>query len=551
MGTVGETAAMDPGAIRRSDGSAEPRRETAPPSGPAGPAVRSGLATRPPGQPSGWLEVACAAGLAGLVAVLAGGELSPPSLWLDDAWQALVVRADSLEEALRTTVSYPGYVLLLIGVLWTVGFSELTAQLPAFVIGCAVPAAFVLVMTRRGLSTPAALLGGAVLATSPILVTFTTRVKHYTLDALLAVLLLGLAWWVADDPGDSRRWTVLVLGTACATFASAGVAPLATAGLLAAAVAALLARRGTATAMVSITAYLVAALVWWQVVIEPRTTGALQTFWSDHFLRWEDGAASLAGQIVTALAELAGSLSGAPPQLVALAAVAGTAVAVFRRLELAVLVAAPIFGALLAAALELAPVGTGRTDSYLLPALALAVAFGAEEVVRARERGDRWAHMIGPWGPIGAVLVITAGLAVAVDGQDTSYPDQDLQPLVAVVEDEAADGDPIRVHPLSQWAYALYTRYPVELVPEEEQPTGFRPVFADERVDVFEPQRAHPERYAQLVEEWVEQAPRFWLLASHLGDDLIHLRTLIERQGWEVTWRESREDALLELWEPR
>src|SRR5262245_6792395 len=82
-------------------------------------------------------DVASCSGLRVLAVWLPVGALSPPSLWRDDAWQALVVRVDRWDDIGRMGQSAPGFSVLLQLWLSLVGFSSMAAQTLPFAAGVA------------------------------------------------------------------------------------------------------------------------------------------------------------------------------------------------------------------------------------------------------------------------------------------------------------------------------------------------------------------------------------------------------------------------------
>jgi hypothetical protein len=538
---------------------------------PGGPAATSARAALPRPDP---VDLLVLGGLLLIAVLLRVPELGPSSLWLDDAWVALTARADSLGEHLLVSVTAPLYVLVLAGFLGLVGFSELNAQLPAFVAGVAVPAVGYAVAVRAGIGRAGALLGAGLLATSPVLVEYSTRVKHFTLDALIVVVLLAIGAALLRRPLEPRRWWLAAGVGLVTTVASAGTAPVA-GGVLAAGAAAAWAegpvarrdgrtwRRDVGTVLAAGGLYAVSAALWGFGVVRQHTApDSLHDYWADHFLVTDAGLAAFGADLLTTVGRLLGGFAPIHPTLTGVGLIAALALVMRRRgFAPTVLTTLPLLTAVALAALALAPLGTGRTDSYLHPVLALILAMGLDEATRARSPGgatgtqragdearaprDRLRGSVAPLVAL-ALVVATAITAALRAGPD--YPEQDVRPLVAVLEQQVVDDDAIVIYPATRWAFALYTPAPIDLVPYPQEPNGFRPRFHDPRIAVLETHHDEPDRYRAAVANAVGEHDRAWLLASHIRDDLGAIRAAFEAAGFSREAHEERPGAQLDLW---
>ena len=124
--------------------------------------------------------------------VLRQRALAPRSLWLDDAWPALVDKVPWRQVGVVGLTS-PGFSVVLKVWLQVVGFSSLRAQVPAFVCGVIGPVALYFLARRMRLSGTAAFVAAAIMLVSPAHIVYSTRVKQYTLDSLLAMLVIAAA----------------------------------------------------------------------------------------------------------------------------------------------------------------------------------------------------------------------------------------------------------------------------------------------------------------------------------------------------------------------
>jgi hypothetical protein len=453
-----------------------------------------------------------------------------------------VHRADALDEVRRIGSSAPGFALLLRAWFAIAGFGETTAQLLPLAAGTAAPGLAYLVARRLRWSRTAALVVGVVLATSPLAVDYATRVKQYTLESVVALAVVATAAWVLEDVGSRRRWTAFVVVGVLATATSAFLGSYVAAGVAAGVVAARRRRDGVALRMALVVGatWGATAVLWYVAVLAPVIPTSLTSFWSGHYLVLDDGLREAARSIVDATTGVAEGLVPLPPALTVVVVVVATVALAVRRPELAVLLAAPFAVALVLAALERAPLGGGRTDIYLYPSLALLVGGGADVVRR---------NLPGP--PGAAVLLGScAVLAVAARGP-IPYPQQDVRPLVDLLEQRAGDDEAVLLYPATTWAYALYTGDDVELTPNERSAWGFAPTFADASTFALPPGRDDPNAYAPIVARATAAVPpggQLWLLASHWRDDYVSLQARLEVAGFERVEVVQEPGAELSRW---
>jgi hypothetical protein len=457
-------------------------------------------------------------GVALALCVVAGivraGPLGPSSLWLDDAWVALVSKTTGVSDTFMVGLTGPGFAFLLKGWLALVGFSESAAQLPAFVFAVLAPGVLYLVAVTRGFSPAGAVVAAGLLVAAPVHQVYATRVKHYTLDTLLAVALIGLAWAVIAAP-TPRRWVWLVTVAGVAVMLSGGVAPVAV-GCLAGAGLASLRQGGRAVrwAVAGCGVWLLIALTWYVAVLRPAITPAIRGYWADRYV-------ASVRELLIGLGGLLEGFSALPVALGAVAAVGGAVVLALRRPTLLVVCLGPVAALAVLAVLGLAPLGGGRTDAALYPGLALVVGalLGGSRVTRdPAVHSSAWR-----WLAPGAAAALAA-VAIVVTGAPPPYPQEDVRPLVARLAQVRADDEPVLVYPSTIWAYALYTRAPVSLETDRASPWGFRPEVDDGGVTLLEAHREEPSRYVAAVNVAVAGADSVWLLASHTRADVRAVR---------------------------
>lgn len=477
--------------------------------------------------------------LTALAAWLRWPGLDPGTLWLDDAWVALVGRADTWADFGRIVVTAPLHTSLVwLALLPVDGVSELAAQLPAWTAAVATPAVTYALLRRLGTSTPAALAAATVVTVAPVHVLYATRVKPYTLDALLAVVLLYLAVRVLREPSRSR-WVRLVAVALGATLASSLLAIVSAGAVGVPALAGLVAggeRRSRAA--VGVAAYLGGAGSWWLMVLRRTVRPGLTAYWADHFVPLDDPAVART-VVAEGTSSILASIAPLPVVVTGVGVLAVVVLLALRSRWLPLLLVVPVLTALTLAVLDQAPWGGGRTDTYLVGVLAIGVGLALDGLALDGVASRR-AVAVSAAGIVGVALV-AAGLAWGRPG----YPEHDVRAFVEQVDAVAAPGEPVVVYPATRWAYALYTDRPVSLVDDPSTANGFEPRVDDDQVVVLPPLRDTPERYLEHLEAATAGADRVWLVASHWASDLGVLQEQMDGLGFAVETRDERRGALL------
>jgi hypothetical protein len=507
---------------------------------------------RPPTAPAAALARSpfVAAGVAVSLAVVGAwlrwSRLGASSLWVDDAWVAISTRVDGLDDLLRIGFTSPGFLVVLR--LWSglAGETATTLQVLPLALGVVGPPLCFYVARAWGARLGPAVLAGALLAVAPTHRIYSTHVKHYTAEVVMALLLLWGAAAVIREPGDRRRWVALLGGCVAATVVSASEAVV-VAGVLAAAYVA--AARQERTWLPRLPAlvfggYLVVAAAWHMFVLRPRLNRELYQFWEEAFIQLDKGLDTVPGQVRDRLeAVIAGFTTEDSHVALVLLGVAA-AVLLTRRPIAAIALLVPVSVALVLATADVAPLGGGRTDIYLYPAIALLAGLGVDEAVR----------LFGRTGAsLASVVALVAAIAVVARTEPTLrgyhvYPSQDLRPLVNLVERERRPGDITVVYPSASYGYGLYTKYPVRLRLDARTPVSFLVEPQDDRTVVLPMYREHPQRYRQPLSEVVGEHRRIWLIGTHLRADWSVIRRILDEHGYAVAERHVTEGAELLLY---
>ena len=495
-----------------------------------------------------WFEILAAVGLAALAAGFRAAYLGPPSLWVDDAWVTLVTKIHSLAEFRLVSQTAPGFTALLKGCLGLAGFSEANAQLLPFVFGIVTPAVAYIAFLTLGLRRLGAGTGALLLVVSPILITESTRVKQYTLDSLCSLVLLVLSIRLLDDVRSRRRWWALAItGVAALVLSSPSCVFLASGlgvGLLR------LRRESRSSLTVACAPILVAAastVTWWSLVLRSANNETLRRFWQGYFFTFVEGPAKGFLRTGRMTQDFFQSATPLPPYLGALLVVIAFAIVLRRRRFVGLLLTTPVAIAVFLAAIQYAPLGTGRTDIYLYPALALVVGLAVEDIPARAS----WQRAIVVLALSGWLLV---GAAFGDIRKSYGYPEEDVRPLVAKAESIVPPSEALLIYHDTNFAFALYTTWPIRFVPTDTQPMGFQAPVQLPNVFTLEPHDKNPQAYAIVIDRILRSYDVVWLAASHTQyrpGDFPYLETLLREHHLKRTVTYTWAGASLTRWSLR
>jgi hypothetical protein len=443
------------------------------------------------------LEALAVAGLVALGAYTRAHGFTSLDLWFDDAWAAMPARV-GLGDAVHMVLTAPGYGLATRSWIRLDPTTTWFAQLPAFVLGLlAIPAVYALVRWFRNPRWVA--LGAAVVVTvSPVAVQYATRVKEYPFDLLSACVLLAFAERARRAP-SAGRFAVLAMASVVAFFASAGCAPVVAGAWLALGIA-FLGDRALRPALLGWAAATVAGVVavWYAflrhlpavLAVNWRRRGYLVDYRS--LARGERSVSLILGGFLHAALGYPVPVTffrGAPGfhdagamvvgAVLLLVAVGVPVASSWRRHRVAPeLAAALTLGvAVLLAIADRVPLGDGRTDEVLYPALLLclaAVARTAVERVRPSVRGAAPARVAAT-----AVAVVLLAASVAFGFSHRAvYPTISLRTVDARLQPLLRPGDVIFVDTFNSFGWCYYGLSPcqIQVGGTPPWPQGFRPV---------------------------------------------------------------------------
>jgi hypothetical protein len=420
-------------------------------------------------------------------------------LYRDDAWPMLASRTD-LGRAIRIGVTTPGFELFLSA--WgRVSSATAWGQAPALVASLTAVAVAYLLARRLGCDRGPAMVAGGILALAPMAVLFATRVKPYAIDAVGSLVLLALAVRVAERP-TGRRWAALAAVAIGAPLFSASVLPVALTAVAwsgwrtwRARGSAPAGRRGAGVlALVAGYGALVAA---YAAVVLRNVPPPLRSSWASHYVDGVSGARFVLDEFAAGLFYRHGPTG---PLLLA-AVVVGV---VWARADLAALLVGPVAVAFGLAVFDRAPFGGGRTDVYLFPCVALALALTVQKALGRRL----------PAVAVGAAVVVFAATAGRHHARENPYPGADTPRLIAAVRAQKAPDDGVVVAPFTRYAFALYDERRPRVILSSRYSTGFTVASPDPDVFVVPAEFYETGYDAGAAIGFARDRRRIWYLAT-------------------------------------
>jgi hypothetical protein len=422
----------------------------------------------------GWDGLACAIALAVLLyasARQAFPALVPVSLWLDDLWVATLVKRASLLEVWELKAPAPyGFVVIEKLVRSVFGDGELQLQAVPYLARLASIAGMGWIAAKLTRSAGIGLLAAIGLAYVSELATQSVRVKQYSLDVLLCVMLLGFAIAALRRPSLSLlAWFgfASLVALPC-SFPSAFIGP-ALFSLCALAYAydqRLIARDVAIRALGLLLLFDTLCAVLLLVIVQHKSTQALQDYWAANYPKratW--GALRRFYRAGPGRDFLVGAFEPWPwlAWLVPIGVIQLLRERWSRALGVFVVL---LHGAvLLSGVLKMYPLGVPRLDAYIRPVQLLAAA-------AALQLGTAW---IKPRWVI-AVPAITVAFVAAwqLSTLPVEYIPAAEKPLAVHVERWLSDPNTgLVLFPWANWAFAYYTDSPVKLVPVTDSTNGF------------------------------------------------------------------------------
>jgi hypothetical protein len=412
-------------------------------------------------------------------------------LWRDDAWVALSAHV-GIGEAWRMWFTAPGSDFIDRTVLVLSSGTTTWAQMPSFVAGvAAIPAVYALARCFR-FGRLAGLLAATAIATAPLCVDYSTRVKEYELDILLSCAVLA-AGELARRQQGRRQLAVLAVASVASFLCSASLAAVIAGVWIALAVHTWRGRRlawprPVVAAFVATVCGCAAVGLAFYTQISP----AEKRFWEREgaFVSHQSVGSlfsSLGSGVWHLLAYAVGLGSLTEPVRAVLVTLWLVLVAIGLSKNRSML--APglvVVVALLASGAHLEPLGTGRSDQYLYPALLLLTLAGAIRMYAAVAR-DVTRRPRREVVAVSAVSLLLGGLALALWGVHAwsdrpVYPGVDVRALAAQIDRYEQPGDHVFVSELMRFPWALAEETQPKLRFGRAWTNGFTVVSTDPRV---------------------------------------------------------------------
>jgi hypothetical protein len=406
--------------------------------------------------------------------------LSHGSFYRDDAWVALTSRVP-WHDAWRMVGTAPGFVLLERFWVGLTDPSTWNAQLPTLICSLLAVVAAGLVARWWGLSRAGALLVAALIAVGRVDVQYATHLKPYATDVLAGALVL----YTAEVWRRGRSAWPFALVSLVSLAVSFSVAPVVVACGAVMGVQAL--ARHRTTSLLGPAVALVAPFValYWRVHqgISPQ----LKVSWAANFFSFRSPHAFVHSVRFIFGGLIWGFIDTTPHWHVAglskaiIAAVLVTAVLGLVRWRTTVLPAASVVAAVVFAAVKAAPLGTGRTDAYLYPAIALLVASG---VTVAVEWLARWRRAVARVA-VAAVVVLVGFLALDEAVHRPTYPGGNIASVTTDVNTLVREGGGVIIEGTARWPWTYYEEQPVRLFFSNLYNTGFAPLSNNPQIVIM------------------------------------------------------------------
>ena len=459
--------------------------------------------------------------------------LTSLGFYRDDAWAAMSSRV-GLGTAWHMWVTAPGFYFVERLFIDLHPQATWWAQIPALVAGVAAIPAIYFLARHFGFRRVVGLVLALFVCVSPICIVYSTRVKEYSTAFLVTCAVLWAAETARRRP-DRRRVLVLAAVSVLAFVVSASLGPVIAGVWIAAGITALSEPERRRAVIVS-GASVLAACVVVAAIFYSHISPSLTKFWNGSYIAHGSPAAFLSTGRVALWGLYANLL-----HLTALTSASQAALLVLL-LGLSVLGAyrnAAMLGpacilvvALGASVARVTPLGTGRTDEYLYPALLLLLASGAVRLgtgVRTQLSPQRL-RVAG--SAVALVSVLVAGVLLGgTIATVPPYPGVGMQALAADIQRNAEPTDHIVVGELARYPWAYYLDHPLRLRFGSDWSTNFTVTSTNPKVFIvpseFYEGGSTPARWANAFRDdrrlWFVETPPLSLNPTYAA---------LRRDGW-------------------
>jgi hypothetical protein len=461
--------------------------------------------------------------------------INPDSLWLDDQWVATLALHASFVDLLELMPPAPlGFLLLLKLLTSVVGWGDWQLQLLPILFGLAQIPLIGWIAWRATDRVSLGVLAAILLSGSTMFLVFLLRVKQYTLEGLIALILIALALQCVRSRRAGAFATVVVAALVALPLSFTAI-PV---GLVLINVLSLHMLRvkddvnapSRVRVLASTALYNVAVLSWLGLVQMRQANETMYEFWWRQYLPIGDAEALREFTGVWLKQFLTGGL---PPMLAWLVCIVpiGVVLLCLRRQTRLLGLAFILFygGMLTLSAMQRYPIGGGRTDIFSYPITILSIVAGIWAV-------SRYARIL----PAIILAVVIARMLALFPHPTINYPLNDDRDTVETIQQMLAPEDGLIIGPYSSWAVACYGDWPIELVRTLESTNGF--IALPDRADTV----ALPRRLRQgddpaatggdliqpLLPLLQRRPHRIWVLSTY--GSMWWVEAMLESRGYEA-----------------
>jgi hypothetical protein len=457
---------------------------------------------------------------------------STGGLWTSDAWVAMSSRV-GIGTAWHMLANAPGFYLFERTWIQLNPGSTWWGQIPAFAMGVAsIPAIFFLAK-YFGLKRWTCLGAAFIVSISPICITYSTRYKEYSADFLLACALLALAEGVRRRP-DLRHTLTLSTVSVLGFFISASILPILIGVWVALGLNALVTQWRIRFVVASTSAFFGCLVV--DALLFRNFSPYLNQYWKGNFFDFRSPrffVESLYSSVLNVFGGLFGISNGSSLErfLVFSALSAFLLVGVLRKGQM-VSPALVLGAALLACAIGAIPLGTGRTDEVLYPALILLVAAGAQQL--GGLEAELKLHSKWPQVALQVIgLIVVVSLLMVGLSTGNKYQNTDVRSLASELSHQKSVGDHVVVEALMRYSWAYYEDSPLKPVFGLNWMPGFTVISTQPRVFIVP---SLPIEGGSDPTTWVRDVTklkRVWLVEpSSLQKSVIY--PALKQAGWRT-----------------
>jgi len=420
-----------------------------------------------------------------VTALLYRRHFPPDGLFYDDAWQAFGAVEGGFRQLLTVGSVQPGFGLELMAWSRIFGSGASTMVVPAMIAGALGPPALYLVLRKFGYAVSVSLLLGAALTVCETTIVYSGRVKSYTADVLIILLLCVLLPWLARQQWRVRTAVVWTVGS----IVLASFSPFTLLAIVAAAAILVLHSNGDRKIRLIVFGVQVTLLAG-LVTAENRTynQAAVVRFFRGHdaFIRRSLNPVTFGREILTHFRHVTDVFPGGPAwfSVVCLVLAMVGLYLIARRGPFAVvgrwfvlMVGLAVVGSM-AAKIPFGPSrGAFRLTIWLTPIVAFGLAALLQKAYRAAAARGTALRI----GFDAVAFACSALLLVSALGARRTYPAGAALASRRVMA-EAGPGDVVFITRGTIYTFALEAGAPVGLRPTPDLEVGFKPRFADRRL---------------------------------------------------------------------